>query len=67
VEQSASQRPAVPRLTQSKPNAHLKRSDIVHRVQPTQVERTVRAKAARSERAVPRVTTIARANPNRQI
>ena len=67
MEQSANQQRGVPRLPQSKPNAHLKRSDTVHRVQPTQVERTANAKAARNERAVPRVTTIARANPNRQI
>jgi len=61
------QQRGVPRLTQSQSNAHLKRSESVHRVQPTQVERTARARAARNERAVPRVTTIARANPNRQI
>ena len=67
MEQSTSQRPAVPRLSQSKPNAHLNRSDTVHVVQPTQVERTAHAKAARNERAVPRVTSIARVNPNRQI
>ena len=61
------QQRGVPRLTQSQSNAHLKRSESIHRVQPTQVERTARARAARNERAVPRVTTIARANPNRQI
>jgi hypothetical protein len=66
VEQSANQQRGVPRLSQSVANTS-KKVDIVHGVQPTQVERTARAKAPRAERALPRVTTIARANPNRQI
>jgi hypothetical protein len=65
VEQSPNPR-SVPRVGQSLPNTHSKRADGVIGVQVTQVKRAARAQA-RDERAVPRVTTIARVNTARQI
>jgi hypothetical protein len=65
VEQSPNPR-SVPRVGQSLPNTHSKRADSVTVAQVTQVKGTARAQA-RDERAVPRVTRIAKANQSRQI
>ena len=65
VEQSLNSR-TVPRVGQSRPNARSKRADGDTGVRVTQVERIVRARV-RDERAIPRVSKVAAANPSRQI